>query len=107
VFSDEPVTKMHDSLPMALFRFQILLKLDKAQEFAWFTHFFPWVLINGGMSHRNVAVWDRVSRFRMAYYYLTTCLDTYETSELGPEMSPFGQKKGTNITRRTLFDQKL
>jgi hypothetical protein len=41
MFSDEPVTKMHDSLPMALFRLQILLKLCEAREFAWLTYFFP------------------------------------------------------------------
>jgi hypothetical protein len=63
VFSDEPVTKMHDSLSMALFRFQILLKLFKAREFAWLTYFFPWVLINEGTSHKNVAVWARSHSF--------------------------------------------
>jgi hypothetical protein len=107
VFSDEQTTKMHDSLPMALFCFQILLKLYEAREFAWLAYFFPWILINEGMPHKNVAVWDRVSWFRMAYCHLMTWLDTYEASELGPRMSPFGQKKGTNVTRRTLFDQKL
>jgi hypothetical protein len=39
MFSDEPVTKMHDSLPVALFRFQILLKLYEAREFAWLAYF--------------------------------------------------------------------
>jgi hypothetical protein len=33
VFSDEPVTKMDDSLPIALFRFEILVKLYEAREF--------------------------------------------------------------------------
>jgi hypothetical protein len=107
VFSDESVTKMHNSLPISLFRFQILLKLYETREFAWLAYFFPRVLINEGMSHQNVAVWDRVSWFLVAYCYLMTCLDTYETSELGPRMSLFGQKKGTDITRRTPFDQKL
>jgi hypothetical protein len=59
VFSDEPVTKMHDSLAMSLFRFQILLKLYEAGEFAWLAYFFPWVLINEGISQKTVAVWDR------------------------------------------------
>jgi hypothetical protein len=40
VFSDEHVTKTHDSLPMALFRFEILLKLQESREFAWVTCFF-------------------------------------------------------------------
>jgi hypothetical protein len=33
VFSDQPMTKMHDSLPMVLFRFEILVKLYEAGEF--------------------------------------------------------------------------
>jgi hypothetical protein len=70
VFSDEPVAKMHKSLPMVLFRLPILLKLYEAREFAWLAYFFPWVLINEGLSDKNVAVWDRVSRFLMAYCYL-------------------------------------
>jgi hypothetical protein len=91
-FRDEPVTKMHDSLSMAWFRFQILLKLYEAREFAWLASFFPCVLINEGMSQKNVSVWDRVSWLLMAYCYLMTCLDTCETSNLGPGMSSFGQK---------------
>jgi hypothetical protein len=34
VFSDERVTKMQDLLPMALFRFESLLKLYESREFA-------------------------------------------------------------------------
>jgi hypothetical protein len=34
VFSDDPVTKMHDSLPMVLFLFEILVKLYEAREMA-------------------------------------------------------------------------
>jgi hypothetical protein len=32
VFSDDPITKMYDSLPMILFRFEILLNLYEARE---------------------------------------------------------------------------
>jgi hypothetical protein len=32
VFSDDPITKTYDSLPMALFRFEILLKLSETRE---------------------------------------------------------------------------
>jgi hypothetical protein len=40
VFSDEQVTKMHNSLPLALVHFEVLLKLDESREFAWVTCFF-------------------------------------------------------------------
>jgi hypothetical protein len=41
VFSDEQVTKIHNSLPMALFCFEILLKLYESREFTRVTYFFP------------------------------------------------------------------
>jgi hypothetical protein len=46
VFSDDQITKMHDSLPMVLFRFEILVKLFEARELVWVTYFFPWVPLN-------------------------------------------------------------
>jgi hypothetical protein len=58
VSSDEQVTKMHDSLPTALFRFETLLKLYESRELAWVTCFFPWVLINEAMSHKNGEICD-------------------------------------------------
>jgi hypothetical protein len=40
---------MHDSLPMVLFRFEILGKIYEAGEWGWFAYVCPWVLINEGM----------------------------------------------------------
>jgi hypothetical protein len=34
VFSDGPITKMHDSLPMVLFHFEILMRLYVTRELA-------------------------------------------------------------------------
>jgi hypothetical protein len=107
VFSDEQVTKMHDLLPMALFRLEILLRPYESWEFAWVAYCFPWILINKAMSHKNVEVYDRLAWFLTVYCYLMTCLEKYQNCELGTGMSPFRQKKIPNTTRRTLFDQKL
>jgi hypothetical protein len=74
VFSDEPVTKMHDSLPMVLFRFEIRVKLYEACEFTWVAYFFPWVVLNDGMSHKEVDTYDRVGWFHVAYIYLMNIL---------------------------------
>jgi hypothetical protein len=41
VFSDEQVTKIHNSLPMAWCCFEIFLKLYKSREFTWVTYFSP------------------------------------------------------------------
>jgi hypothetical protein len=70
VFSDDPITKMHASLPMVLSRFEILVKPFGARELAWVAYFFAWVLLNEGMSHKQVDTYDQVGWFQMAYIYL-------------------------------------
>jgi hypothetical protein len=110
VFSDDPITKMHDSLPIALFRFGILQELYEAREFGWFGYFFPWVLINEAMSNKKAEASNRVAWFLIAYCYLMTCLETYELRPCGPGMSAFGTKKQNRderAIRRTLFDRDL
>jgi hypothetical protein len=59
VFSDDPRTKLHDLVPRVLFRFEILLKLCEARELAWVAHFFPWVLLNEGMSRKQIDTYDQ------------------------------------------------
>jgi hypothetical protein len=93
VFSDEQVTKMHDSLPMTLFRFDILLKFYESREFAWVTDFFPWVLITEAISPKIVEVCDRMAWFLIAYCYLMTCLKTYQKCELGTGMRSSGRRR--------------
>jgi hypothetical protein len=82
VFSDDSMTKMHDSLAMILFRFEILLKLYEAEQFAWVAYFFPWVLLNEAMSHKNVRSIDRLGRVRLENCYLMKCNETYRSASL-------------------------
>jgi hypothetical protein len=107
VFCNDPITKMHDSLPMVLFRFECLVKIYEAGHWEWVAYFFPWVLINEAMSHKKVRTVDRLSWLRLAYYYLMKCSMTYTSQPLGPGVSFFGRKKSEGAARRTLFDQKL
>jgi hypothetical protein len=65
--------KMYDSLPMVLFRFEILLKLNEARELGWVAYFFPWVLVNEAMSHPRVDTRVRVEWFNNADCYLMKC----------------------------------
>jgi hypothetical protein len=60
VCSDDPITKMYDSLPMVLFRFEIPLKLYEARELDRVAYFIPWVLVNEAMSHPRVNTRVRV-----------------------------------------------
>jgi hypothetical protein len=79
IFGDASITKMHDSLSMVLFGFEILVKLYEARELAWVAYFLPWVLSNDGMSQKQVDTYDRVRWFQMTYIYLTKIRVTYES----------------------------
>jgi hypothetical protein len=59
VFNDDPITKMHDSLPMLLFRFKVLVKLYEVRELIWVTCFFLWVLLSEGTSRKQIDAYDR------------------------------------------------
>jgi hypothetical protein len=107
VFSDEAITKMHDSLPMVLFRFDILLKLYEARELGWTAYFFPWVLINEAMSHKDATTDDRVKWFRIAYCYLMKCIVTYHDRHFGVGIRAFGRKGDGPAVRRPMFDRTL
>jgi cytochrome c oxidase assembly factor CtaG len=105
VLSDDPITKMYDSLPMVLFRFEILVKLYEARELAWVAYFFPWVLLNEGTSHKQVDTYNRVG-FRMAHIYLMTIRVTYESRPVAPGVKPFGRKAAGPKERRPTLDYK-
>jgi hypothetical protein len=98
---------MHDSLPMVLFRFEILLKLYEAEQFAWVAYFFPWVLLNEAMSHKNVRSVDRLGWLRLAYCSLMKCNETYRSASLGPGVTAFGRRNSPEAAPRTLFDKKM
>jgi hypothetical protein len=108
VFSDDPITKMHDSLPMVLFRFESLLKLDEGGQLAWLAYFFPWVLLNEAMSHQDVSTLCRFEWLEIAFYYLGWCLETYY-GEGAPERHGMKQSSSQKEdgSRRYLFDRKL
>jgi hypothetical protein len=110
VFSDDPITKMHDSLLMALFRFEILVKLYEARERAWVAYFFPWVLLNEGMSHKQVDIddtWNRVGWFQRAYIYLMKTRVTYESRPVGHGVKLCGRNAAGPKECRLMFDWEL
>jgi hypothetical protein len=111
VFCDDPITKMHDSLPMVLFRFECLVKLHEAKQLGWFTYFFPWVLINEAMSHKKARTADRLGWFRLAYVHMMKCLDGYYAISAAPRFHPgmvfTGRKTAPPDSRRPLFNRKL
>jgi hypothetical protein len=107
VFSDHQITKMHDSLPLVLFRFTIILKLYEARELDWLAYFFPWAMLSEAMPHKVVATEDRVVWFRLAYCYLMKYMITSQDRCLGGGVKAFGRKGNRPKDRRILFGRKL
>jgi hypothetical protein len=106
-FSDDPITKMCDSLSVVLFRFEILLKLYQTRELDWVAYFFPWVLIKELISHPRVNTGVRVEWFNIAYCYLMKCTVAYHDRPAGPGMKHFRTKDGDLATQCILFIHKL
>jgi hypothetical protein len=98
---------MHGSLPMVLFRFEIHGKIYEAGQWGSFAYFYPWVLINEGMSPKDVDTDDRVGWFRQSYAYMMRIRVTYMKRRTGPGVKPFGRKNDGPTQRRLLFDHKL
>jgi hypothetical protein len=105
--SDDPITKMHDSLPMVLFRLEILVKFYEAREPAWVVYFFPWVLLNEGLTHKQVDIYDRVGWFQMAYIYLMKIRVTDESRPIRPGVNPYGRKAAGPKERRLMGDYQF
>jgi hypothetical protein len=94
VFGDDLITKMDESLPVVLFRLEILLKLYEARELGWVAYFFPWVLVNKAVSHPLVNTGIRVGRFNIAYCYPMKCTVIYHGRPALPGIKPCGMRGG-------------
>jgi hypothetical protein len=98
---------MHDSLPMVLFRFEILVKLQETRELAWVADFFPGVLLNEGMSHKPVDPCDRAGGFQIAPLCLMKINVTCGSRSAWPGAKPLGRKAAGPKECRLMFDYKL
>jgi hypothetical protein len=105
VFSDDPVTKIHDSLPTVPFR--NASEAMRGRRNGLGRIFLSVAVINEGMSHKQIDTYDRVGWFQMAHTYLMKFMAPYESSQTGPGIKPFGRKNDGTKVPRFLFDRKL
>jgi hypothetical protein len=115
IFCDAQITKMHDSLPIVLFRFQHLLSILDASiqdprgretYLPWLGFCVPWVLLNEALCHPGVNTPTRLAWLKIAYFYLMTCNDTYKRTGFGKHVKEHGDSRHDGI-KRTMFDRKL
>ena len=69
-FSDEKITKMHDSLPIKLFDLRILLKCLENNDNTFFSFLFPYSLILISINYPNVDLQSRLYFLNIALKYL-------------------------------------
>jgi hypothetical protein len=107
VFSDDQLTKMHDSLPIQLFRFNVLWRIFEAHLMPWFVYMLPWVILNEALSRPNISRSRRLEWL----YCCQACLMLYDRElrlrGLGQNVSEFVKRDGAKTSVRCLFDRRL
>lgn len=106
VFLDAQMTKMHDSLPIALFSTRSLQQLIKSDNYPAILYFFPWVLFLAALSNTNLSANIRYDLLEIALYYLlfyiVTLIDCF------PNISDkVSQKKSAGKPMMVLFNEEL
>jgi hypothetical protein len=106
-FCDDPITKMHDSLPIRMFRFDVLKILSDAKS-PWFGYFYPWVLFNEAFCNEKATRNQRMIWLRDAYFYLLSYARAFEEdSGKAKGKALYFRGGGANDSIRTMFDRKM
>lgn len=69
VFMNDRTTKMHDSLPLALFTVNVFLQALKIDS-VLAAYLLPGVLLNTALSNENVTRQERIELLTIGYYYM-------------------------------------
>jgi hypothetical protein len=106
---------MHDSLPMALFRFAHLASIvnasvadsDATRKYCpWPDSFLPWVLFNGALSHPGVDTLMRLTWLKGVCFYFMICCETLRKERSPQHITEYSRREDSS-SRRYLFDSKI
>ena len=96
IMSDERITKMHDSLPLRLFDFSVLLKLVNNNQNQIFSYFFPWTLFMISINADQISFNFRSKLLKLSLAYFKKFPRYFNTNLLT-------DVKGTIISLLKLF----
>lgn len=106
VFLDAQMTKMHDSLPIALFSTKSFLQLIKTDNYPAILYFFPWVLFLAAISNTNLSANIRYDLMEIVLYYLLFYISNLIACY--PSISDkISQKKSAGKPMMVLFNEEL
>jgi len=69
IFSNQRITKMHDSLPLKLFDLRSLLLLFAEQEYELAAYFIPFTLLSTALAEKYLSNGERVSLLQVSFFY--------------------------------------
>ena len=81
VWRNEPYTKMHDKLPLELFKTENLLKLIDTKNFTAAAYWFPITLSNIAIHEENIGFEYREFLLKCAFYFLVYYFECWERTD--------------------------
>ena len=81
VWCNDLFTKMHDKLPLELFKTENLVKLMQHKKFVPSAYWFPIVASNIALNQKDVGFEYREFLLKCAFFFLVYYADSWETSE--------------------------
>jgi hypothetical protein len=106
-FCDHPITKMHDKLPIKMFRFDVLETLYKEDLRTWYAYFYPWVLFNEAFYNEKASKNQRILWLRDADFYLLTYARALEENPAAAEELHFKNERLEQGSSRCMFDRNM
>ena len=71
VFSDEKITKMHDSLALKLFNPRVILLSESYNATSFYSFLFPWTTMLISLNFENISLQDRIDLLEISLKFLS------------------------------------
>ena len=81
VWRNEPYTKMHDKLPLELFKTENLLKLIESKQFTAAAYWFPITLSNIAINQKDIGFEYRDFLLKCSFYFLVYYYECWERAD--------------------------
>lgn len=103
VWCNELFTKMHDSLPLELFKTENLLKLMQAGDFAASAFWFPITFSNIAINEKDIGFEYRDFMLKTAFYFLIYYADCWNRSDGDLRQKKYGENLDVTFYSREIL----
>lgn len=70
-FSDEKITKMHDSLAIKLFNLRVLLLSESKNSTSFYSFLFLWTIMHCALTFQNIWLQEKIDLLQISLKYLS------------------------------------